>query len=188
MTDQENKIPGGKELINSFKILEKLGVEEKMQVADLGCGRRGYFSLQAAKMVGELGKVYSVDVVQSALENVQSMANLFGVNNLKTIWADLEVPGGTKIPDRTVDLAMINNVFFQTDKDDLILMEAARILKTGGKLLVTEWKKIKTIFGPPLENRVSPEEIKNNAGNCGLILREEFEAGPYHYALIFLKK
>lgn len=188
MLEPQNKIPGGKEVIDSLKLLERLGIEEKMQVADLGCGRRGYFSLQAAKMVGELGRVYAVDVIPSALENVQSMANLFGVNNLKTVWADLEVVGGTKIPDQNIDLAMVNNVFFQTKKDDLILKEATRILKRGGKLLVTEWKKIKTPFGPPPENRVSPEEIKNNAKNCGLSLCEEFEAGPYHYALIFIKK
>lgn len=185
--EEYKKIPGGKEVIDSLKLLGRLGIEEKMQVADLGCGRRGYFSLQAAKLVGDLGRVYAVDVVQSALENVQSMANLFGVNNLKVIWANLEILGATKIPDQSIDLALINNVFFQTDKDDLILKEATRILKANGKLLVTEWKRTKTLFGPPLEKRVSSEEIKNNAKNCGLSLLEEFDAGPYHYALIFKK-
>ncbi len=188
MSEQQNMIPGGKEVIDSLKLLGKLGIEEKMQVADLGCGRRGYFSLQAAKLVGDLGQVYAVDVLKPALENVRSMANLFGVANIKTVWADLEVFGGTKIPDQSVDLTMINNVLFQTDKDDLIIKEAVRILKTKGKLLVTEWKKIKTPFGPPTENRVNPEEIKTIAKSCGLSLLQEFEAGPYHYSLIFAKK
>lgn len=187
MANQNTYVPGGKELIDPIKLLEKLGVEEGMKIADLGCGRRGYFSLQAAKLVGSGGLVYAVDVLKSALENVRSMANLFGIPNIKTVWADLEVYAGTKIPNESVDVAMINNVFFQTEKDDLILKETSRILKNGGKLLVTEWKRIKTPIGPLLENKADPQQIKNDAAKCGFVLENEFEAGPYHYGLIFVK-
>lgn len=187
MSETKFKIPGGKELIDAQSLMEKLNIEEKMQIADLGCGRRGYFSLQAAKLVGPQGLVCAIDVVKPALENVQSMANLFGITNIKTIWADLEIPKATKIPDETIDIAMINNVFFQTKRGNLIVKEAARILKKGGRLLVTDWKKTKAPFGPPVENRVSPEQIKAYARDCGLTLTKEFEAGPYHYALIFAR-
>lgn len=188
MNEQQIKIPGGKELIDARVLLEKLGIAEKMIVADLGCGRRGYFTLQAAKLIGPDGLVYAVDVVKSALENVNSMANLFGIPNIKTIWADLERPGTTKISSESVDLAMINNVFFQTKKDDLIIQEAVRILKKKGKLLITDWKKTQAPFGPPVQNRVSPEQIKTVAQGFNLKLERELEAGPYHYALIFVKK
>ena len=62
MTESIVKIPGGKKLIDTKQLLEKIGLEEKMRVADLGCGRRGYFSLQAAKIVGNKGLVIAVDV------------------------------------------------------------------------------------------------------------------------------
>lgn len=188
MAKQQIKIPGGKELIDSLALLEKLGIAEKMIVADLGCGRRGYFSLQAAKLIGPNGLVYCVDVVKTALENVNSMANLFGIPNIKTIWADLEIPKAVKISDKSIDLAMINNVLFQTKKHNLIIQEAVRILKKNGKLLITDWKKTWSPFGPPAENRVSPEQIKTDARKCGLILEKEIEAGPYHFGLIFVKK
>lgn len=188
MAEQQIKVPGGKELIDALSLLEKSGIAEKMIVADLGCGRRGYFTLQAAKLVGLNGLVYAIDVVKSALENVNSMANLFGIPNIKTIWANLEIPKATKILNESVDLAMINNVFFQTKRDDLIIQEAVRILKKEGKLLITDWKKTKAPFGPPVQDRISSEQVKIDAEKCGLVLEEKIEAGPYHYALIFIKK
>lgn len=187
MADQQIKVPGGKELIDARLLLEKAGITERMIVADLGCGRRGYFSLQAAKLIGPDGLVYAIDVVKSALENVNSMANLFGIPNIKTIWADLEIPQSTKISNESIDLAMINNVFFQTDRNDLIIKEASRILKKNGKLLITDWKKTQAPFGPPVQNRVSPEQVKIDTQKFNLTLKKEIEAGPYHYALVFVK-
>ncbi len=182
------KIPGGKELIDARTLLEKVGVAEKMKVADLGCGRRGYFALQVAKMVGNKGLVYAVDIVKAALQSVESTAQLFGINNIKTVWADLEIPGTTKIPDELIDLVMLNNVLFQTKKPEPMIKEAVRILKKGGKVLVTDWRKIAIPFGPPIESRVAPEEVKKIAQTVGLTLEKEFAAGPYHYALVFKKK
>lgn len=186
MTNQI-KIPGGKELIDARTLLEKVGIEEKMTVADLGCGRRGYFTLQAAKLVGNEGVIYAVDVVKPALENMKSSAKLFGITNIKTVWADLEIYGATKIPNESVDLAMLNNVLFQTKKEEQIIREGARILKKHGKLLITDWKKTKTSFGPPMQNRVEPKKIEEDAQQAGLKLKKELDAGPYHYALLFEK-
>ncbi len=181
------KIPGGKELIDAKALLEKAGIKEKMKVADLGCGHRGHFSLPAAKLVGSGGMVYAADVVKSALKELKSAAILFGIANIQTIWADLEIYGSTKIPNETIDLAILNNVLFQIKKRKQVIQEARRILKKDGKLLVTEWKKIKTPFGPPEQNRIEPEKVKDFAQKAGMKLEEEFDAGPYHYGLIFRK-
>jgi ubiquinone/menaquinone biosynthesis C-methylase UbiE len=186
--EQTTKVPGGNELIDACSLLEKAGIEEKMKIADLGCGRRGYFTLQAAKLTGDQGLVYAVDILETSLEDVKSLANLFGLPNIKTIWADLEVLNSTRLPDSSIDLAMLNNVLFQTQKDELIIQEAIRILKKGGKLLITDWKKIKTPFGPPVENRTDPEYLKKYGQKQGLKLKKELVAGPYHYSLIFIKQ
>jgi len=174
-------------VLNARSLLEEIGLKEKMKIADLGCGSRGYFAIQAAKLINQDGLVYAVDIIKSALQNVKNTADLFGITNLRIIWANLEIPGATKIPDESVDLAMLNNILFQNKKIDKIIEESSRILKKDGKLLITEWKKIKSPSGPPLENRLSPEEIKKYAEKAGLQFQKELEAGPYHYALIFHK-
>ncbi|MDA2935907.1 class I SAM-dependent methyltransferase [Patescibacteria group bacterium AH-259-L05] len=184
---EQTSLPGGEKLLNAKTLLEKAGIEEKMKVADLGCGRRGHFVLQAAKLVGRKGIVCAVDVVKDVLENVKSAAKLYGIENIKTIWADVEVYKSTKIPDNAIDIAMLNNILFQTNKEKQMFEEVYRILKKGGKLLVVDWKKAKAPFGPPVENRVDPKTVKQYGKEVGLKLKQEFDAGPYHYALIFTK-
>lgn len=187
MAQQSTKIPKGGELINAQTLLEKIGIEEKMKIADLGCGRRGHFSLQAAKLIGNKGLVYAVDVVKDILKNVQGAAQLYGIENIKTIWADLEVLKSTKIDNASVDIAMLNNILFQTKKKKEIVNEAVRILKKGGKLLIIDWKKTKAPFGPPVDSRVKPDAVKEYVQKCGLTLTHELNAGPHHYALVFKK-
>jgi len=174
-------------VIDARSLLEEAGIEEKMKIADLGCGSRGYFAIQAARLIGEDGLAYAVDIIKPALQNVKNTAHLFGITNLRTIWADLEVPESTKIPKESIDLAMLNNMLFQNEKIEQVIEEASRILKKQGKLLITEWKKTKAPLGPPIENRLSIEETKKYAERAGLQFQKELEAGPYHYALIFIK-
>jgi ubiquinone/menaquinone biosynthesis C-methylase UbiE len=183
-----SKVPGGNELINAKEFLAKIGLEEGMVVGDLGCGARGYFSLQAAKMVGSRGLVYAVDILQSALKGVESSAKLLGINNIKTVWSDLEIYGATKIPEKSLDIALLINILFQTKEDEKIIKEAIRLIKPNGKLVICDWKRTGAPFGPLVEDRVDPEELKKIVSDLGLKLEKEFEAGPYHFALVFKKE
>ena len=176
----------GNELITA-DVLGKAGLEEGMKVADLGCGNLGYFSLPAAKAVGKKGKVYAVDILKSVLESVDSLAKAKGLDNVETVWTNLEVPGATKIAEGSLDAVFLVNMIFQSDKDDIVMREACRLLKSGGKAIIVDWLKVATPFGPPLGDRSNPEEIKKFASDCGLKLAEEFSAGPYHYGLVFVK-
>ena len=65
-------------------------------VADFGTGREGKIALPAARVVGKEGTVYAVDIVKSILPAVQTKAKMHGINNVTTVWSDLEVYGATK--------------------------------------------------------------------------------------------
>lgn len=182
------KVPGGTELLNPLALLQRLHIDRGMVVADLGCGRAGFFAIQAGKIIGEQGTVYAVDVVKAVLSSVSSAIKQSGLRNVKTVWADLEVPKATKIPDRSSDIALLVNVLFQSRKREAIIREAARVLKPGGKLLVIDWKTVNSPLGPPQERRVSPDTVRVAARNLGLLETDSFEAGQYHFGLIFSKK
>lgn len=177
---------GGNELIN-INVLEKVGLEEGMNVGDLGCGNLGYFSVSSAKIVGKNGTVYAVDILKSVLQAVENMARQEGLKNLKTIWSNLEIIGATKVPSESLDVAFLVNILFQSKKDDLVIKEAYRLTKSDGKLVIIDWLKKDAPFGPPVNDKTDKKEIIQFATDAGFKLIEEFAAGPYHYGLMFTK-
>lgn len=181
------KIPGGNELMDSKEVLEKIGLKESDKVADLGCGGKGYFSLQAAKLVGNKGLVYAVDILKSVLKNVENEAKLRNICNLKTVWSNLEIGGATKINQKSLDVCLLINILFQTEKHFEVIKEAVRLLKNGGKLAIIDWKATAVAFGPSPKMRVSSAEVRNYAKQFGLKEEQSFEAGKFHYGIIFVK-
>ncbi len=178
-------VSGGNELLDPTAILGRLGVEHGSRLADLGCGGAGHFIIPAARLVGENTTAYAVDILKSVLRSVVSKAKIEGVNNIKPIWSNLEVLRATKIPDQSLDFALLINILFQSKDDESIIRDAARLLKPGGKLLVIDWNNVMASLGPPADDRVKPEEIKTIAKKLKLNLIDEFTAGNYHFGLIF---
>lgn len=175
-------------LLNPQQLLEReLELKFGYQVADMGCGGAGYFTLPTARLVGSRGKVYAVDILKTALEGVLSKAHLDNLLNVEAVWSDIERVGVTKIPAGTLDAALLINIMFQSRKNEHIMQEVHRLLKAEGKLLVVDWKVEPTPFGPPQANRLSPQAITTLATKIGFSIVKEFDAGPYHYGLVLVK-
>ncbi len=174
------------QFVDPEQVLRAIGLQDRMIFADLGCGA-GYFTLPAAAMVGENGQVDAIDVLKSVLQDIQGKAKIEGLRNIQYVWADLEVPGTTKIAADSVDIAFLGHIIHQSTKHPEILGEAARVIKPDGLVAVVEWQKVKIPFGPPVEKRVAREDVIRVAQNIGLRLAQEFDAGAYHYGLIFKK-
>lgn len=176
----------GNELLK-IDVFKKIGLEEGMRVGDLGCGNLAYYAINSAKIVGKKGFVFAVDILKPVLSAVNNLINQEGLENIKTVWSNLEIPGATNIPAESLDVAFIHNVLFQSVEHETFLKESARLLKPNGKLMIIDWKKIGAPFGPPVKDRPNPEKIEQQAIRAGLKLIEKFEAGPYHFGMIFIK-
>ncbi len=172
--------------MNPEKVLAQLGVRSEMKIADFGCGH-GYFAIPVAKMVGPAGKIYAVDVLAEALDAVNSQTRLENIGNIETVRANLETLGGSKIPDNSIDLVLLHNVLFQTQKKSDVLKEAKRVLKPGGFLDLIDWQPANAAIGPQGGWRIGPEEAKQLAQTEGFAFQHDFDAGQYHYGLNFLK-
>jgi len=168
-------------------ILSKMGIEERQQVAELGCGNFGFFVFPLARLVGRYGLVYAVDILKSTLEEIDKEAKKENLPQIKSVWSNLEIFKATNIAVGSLDNALLVNILHQSNKRAEIIREAIRLLKRGGHLLVVEWKNIDIPFGPDAERRVRLDSLKTVAPKIGLDIKEEFEAGPYHYGLILTK-
>lgn len=179
-------LPTGRALIDPFNALEKAGIREEMRVADFGVGAVGHFLFPAAKLVGQKGHVYGVDILKSVLQANQSRAKLSGFENIEMVWGNLDKMNGTRLPDASMDMVIIVNVLHAVDKATALL-EAKRVLATGGVLLVIEWKASAAGLGPAPERRLTKEDAVAAGLTAGFQMQKDFEAGPYHYGVVLKK-
>lgn len=166
--------------------IRELGVHEGMVVADLGAGT-GVYTVPLARLVGESGRVYAVEVQKDFLSNIKNATTAQGFKNVELIWGDIERPLGTKIKEGSVDAVVISNVLFQAEDKAGLFREANRILKTGGKMLLVDWKESFGGLGPS-KNSVVPADIaREMCEREGFVLKKDFDAGEHHYGLVMYK-
>jgi len=183
------KAASGNALLNPAKILSEANVGFGETIADLGTGAQAHFTMQAAHVVGDRGRVYGVDVIKSIVKNLESQAKAAGLHNVIPIWSNLETIGGAKgIANDSVDAALIINVLFQSkDKRENILKEAYRMLKSGGRLVVIDWKKRPSPIGPQVTMRLSLNDITPSLEKVGFTIDHTFEPGEHHWGVIAIK-
>lgn len=182
-----NHQTGSNQLLNEELIMEKSLIGENSKVADFGCGMHGYFVYPIAKKIGKHGFIYAVDVLKNVLENLKKSIEQENIVNAKTIWSDLEVLNGTDISPNSLDVGLLINTLHQSQKRANIIKEVTRLLKQDAILTIIDWKNIATPLGPSKENKVNPDNLKKALPKMGFRLEEEFEAGKYHYGLVFRK-
>ena len=172
--------------MNPEKIINHLDIKKGNVVADFGCGA-GYFTVPIAKKVGDSGQVYAIDVLQSALESVESKVKLEGLLNVKTVRANLEANNNLKLGDQVADFVVLANILYQTGSNGrpAVLAESKRVLKNSGQLVVIDWVPESNSLGIESKNCVSEEEIKNLAAKTGFRFERSFSVGGDHYGLAF---
>jgi len=183
----EPMLKGGTSVLDAQSIVTKLDIHEGWTVADLGCGGSGLFVAPLARAVGKTGRVFALDIQKNVLQVVESNMKFQNIENVTTVWSDLEKVGKADISNTSCDFALLINVLFQNTDHEAILQESARILKAGAPFGVIDWKMVATPFGPPLTRRVSQDTVMTLAAASGFQFASSFEAGPYHYALVFKK-
>lgn len=153
------------------------------KVADLGAGS-GFYTLAAARAVGEKGRVYAVDVQKEILSRVKNDAAKAAISNIDVIWGDLESIGGTHIHDQIVDAAIVSNILFQITDRTTFMNELKRILHPGGRALVVDWSESYSGMGPPADLLFSKEDAIKLFEQNGFSIERAIPAGASHYGFI----
>ena len=180
--------------MNPDKIVSGFGIKEGMMIADFGSGA-GYFTILLAQRVGADGKVFALDIQESALDNVRVKVRAAGLDNVETIRSNLEVLGSSGLTDNSQDMVLLANILFQSEQKADIIKESVRVLKAGGSLVVIDWKRAagampdgRQGFGPPDNLRTDEIAMRSLVLGEGLVFENDIDAGQFHYGLIFTKQ
>ncbi|MFT5180091.1 MAG: ubiquinone/menaquinone biosynthesis C-methylase UbiE [Candidatus Paceibacteria bacterium] len=166
------------------KNIEQFHVDPGMSVVDLGSGS-GFYSLACARVVGDSGRVISVDINKDLLSKLKKEAEHEGLLSLDIVWGDIDEDNGSTLSDNIADRVLITNTLFQVEKRENVIKEARRILKKGGSLLVVDWSESFGGMGPQPADIVSKDDVKKMCLENGFELFQEINAGEHHYGIIF---
>lgn len=175
-------------LLDVKTILKKIPASPGAAIADLGCGNFGYFVFPLARLIGKQGKVYAVDVIKSALDDIKRKAKAENLPQIETVWSNLEIYGATKIKKETLDMAILINTLHQAVRPIDMLKETIRMIKPEGEILIIDWDDKDYILGPSAGQRIKKDKLLSAAEKLNLKLVEDFRPGRLHYGLVFAKK
>jgi len=166
-------------------IVSRVGIKAGMQVADLGCGT-GHLILSLARAIAPDGHAYAVDIDPQMVSSARSYVYHEGYRNATFIVSDLVSDTLTEIPEMTMDLVVLSNTLHEISAGrETVIEKAKNLLKKDGQLLVVEWQKKDTLFGPPVASRLDQSEVVAIMQSHGFDLRDSFDAGGYHYGALF---
>ncbi len=167
-------------------ILALCNLQTTDSVADFGAGS-GFMARAAAQLVPQ-GNVFAIEIHRDTVARLTGEATEFHLKNMHALWGDIEVPGGSKLGDASVNFVILSNVLFNLEDREGCLKEALRVLKPGGRILMVDWTESFGGMGPRPQFVFTKEMALALAARYGLsVLTDNLPAGEHHYAILFQK-
>ncbi|MBN2138727.1 MAG: class I SAM-dependent methyltransferase [Sedimentisphaerales bacterium] len=114
--------------------IEQFEIKEGMTVVDYGCGP-GRYTTRFARLAGDKGKVYAVDIHKLAIDVVTRKKEKGHLENIEPILAN---GYDCSLPDHTADIVCALDMFFAIKNPGRFLEELRRITKPDGLLIIDD--------------------------------------------------
>lgn len=161
---------------------EKAGLSQPKVMIDLGAGT-ALFS-KAFANVHPLCTIYACDIsevmVSWMIENVKP--------NYTNIHPMLMGDAKIDLEDDIADFLLMVNLHHEIDNPTTTIKEAYRLLKVGGSIAISDWRKEEMDKGPSVEIRIDSNEIKLQLEECGFSNVQIFTEFRHNYMVLAKKK
>ena len=151
------------------QVVERLDVQPGARVADLGAGG-GYFTWYVAAAVGPQGKVYAVEIDDTALAIIEKEMKSRGVRNVVPIRAE---SGDAKLPE-PVDLVFSCDTYHHMQDRIAYFQSLARYLKPDGKVAILDFHA-EGFFSGLLGHGTTKQEVRREMESAGYRLAAEYD-------------
>ena len=162
-------------------VLRDIGLGSQTVWADIGCGT-GYFTIPIAN---EVKQVYALDIRAEMLSDLNESLTQLQIHNVKVLQSE---ESRFPLPDQLIDGILTSLVLHEVDQPIEFFRELNRILQTGGRLVIIEWAKASMEMGPPLEHRLSIQQLDDWALTTGFIKLKSWEWSENFIGIEYCKK
>lgn len=115
-------------------IFDALGATRGSRIADLGAGE-GWLTTRLARQVGPEGRVFAVDISETALTNLAARLAGDSLRNVELILGEADDP---RLPFGTLDGVVILNAYHEMPQRIALLDAIKRALRPGGVLVIVD--------------------------------------------------
>lgn len=174
----EHKLENPKRIkeLNPLSTLETLGLKNGKTFCDIGSGT-GIFTFAASELTDS--DIFSVEIslkMQKILmsKKEEKIADNVSIKN-----------NVSKVPACSCDIVMVSTVLHELEDTGAMAEEIKRILKKNGVLSIIEFHKQQAPMGPPVEKRISSEEISDMLKKHNFNSIKYFNLGENFYMMVF---
>ena len=166
---------------DGVKFLQKAGIKEGFRILDFGCNI-GNYSIPAALLAGEEGKVFAVDKDEFDLEILRGKAEEFGISNLEILKTNGKLQ--FDLPENSFDFVMCYDVlhYLVPAERKTLYHEIFRLLKpkaifsvypkhTVGNFALMELRNVSV---EALIEEIEKNGFEYSAKICGKLSHDDF--------------
>jgi SAM-dependent methyltransferase len=166
------------------RAIDALGLKKGDTIADIGAGS-GYMSVRLARRVGPTGRVYAEDIQPQMIALLQKRLAREKIGNVIPVLGLIDDP---KLPAAGVDLELLVDVYHEFSKPQEMLRGLRSALKSGGRIVLLEYRKEDPTIPIRFEHKMTIAEAKMELEAEGLTLTKVDERLPRQHVLIFTKQ
>ncbi len=165
------------------KALDALSLTPGLTVADIGAGS-GYMTVRMARRVGPTGRVFAEDIQPQMIDLLRQRLARERLENVTAVLGAIDDP---KLPPDTIDLALLVDVYHEFSQPEKMLAGLRAAIKSGGRLVLLEYRKEDPSIPIRFEHKMSVAEAKAEVEASGFTLSKVDERLPRQHILIFTR-